>query len=206
MASKDSDSGQQKASRRTEETDEVQAESTSDVQERNEKLTDDVDALLDEIDDVLEENAEEFIKGYVQKGGPVSGAGNGLGRLPESYLAPGITSFSEFVALQSPDLLPSRRALPGTLPELPHATTIVALTIAGGVIMAGDRRATMGLTIAQRDIEKVFQADEYSAVGIAGTAGLAIEMVRLFQVELEHYEKLEGSTLSLEARPTGCPR
>jgi ubiquitin-like protein Pup len=69
MASKDSDSGQQKASRRTEETDEVQAESTSDVQERNEKLTDDVDALLDEIDDVLEENAEEFIKGYVQKGG-----------------------------------------------------------------------------------------------------------------------------------------
>ncbi|HZG96042.1 MAG TPA: ubiquitin-like protein Pup [Mycobacteriales bacterium] len=69
MASKDSDSGQQRASRRAEETDEVQAEGTSDVQERNEKLTDDVDALLDEIDDVLEENAEEFIKGYVQKGG-----------------------------------------------------------------------------------------------------------------------------------------
>ena len=69
MASKDSDSGQQRGSRRTEETDEVQADSTSDVQERNEKLTDDVDALLDEIDDVLEENAEEFIKGYVQKGG-----------------------------------------------------------------------------------------------------------------------------------------
>ena len=130
----------------------------------------------------------------------MSSAGNGLGRLPESYLAPGITSFSEFVALQSPDLLPSRRALPGTLPELPHATTIVALTIAGGVIMAGDRRATMGLTIAQRDIEKVFQADEYSAVGIAGTAGIAVEMVRLFQVELEHYEKLEGSTLSLEGK------
>ena len=66
--------------------------------------------------------------------------------------------------------------------------------------MAGDRRATMGNVIAQRDIEKVFPADEYSCVGIAGTAGLAVEMVRLFQVELEHYEKLEGATLSLEGK------
>ena len=66
--------------------------------------------------------------------------------------------------------------------------------------MAGDRRATMGNIIAQRDIEKVFPADEYSCVGIAGTAGLAIEMVRLFQVELEHYEKLEGNVLSLEGK------
>ena len=73
-------------------------------------------------------------------------------------------------------------------------------TFAGGVVMAGDRRATMGNVIAQRDIEKVFQADEYSCVGIAGTAGLAIEMVRLFQVELEHYEKLEGATLSLDGK------
>jgi ubiquitin-like protein Pup len=69
MATKDSGGGQQRASRKSEETDEVQAEVSSDVQERSEKLTDDVDALLDEIDDVLEENAEEFIKGYVQKGG-----------------------------------------------------------------------------------------------------------------------------------------
>ena len=61
--------------------------------------------------------------------------------------------------------------------------------------MAGDRRATMGNVIAQRDIEKVFPADEYSCVGIAGTAGLAVEMVRLFQTELEHYEKIEGITL-----------
>jgi proteasome beta subunit len=76
----------------------------------------------------------------------------------------------------------------------------VAVTHAKGVIMAGDRRATMGNVIAQRDIEKVFPADEYSCVGIAGTAGLAIEMVRLFQVELEHYEKLEGATLSLEGK------
>ena len=66
--------------------------------------------------------------------------------------------------------------------------------------MAGDRRATMGNVIAQRDIEKVFPADEYSCVGIAGTAGLAVEMVRLFQVELEHYEKIEGTTLSLDGK------
>jgi proteasome beta subunit len=66
--------------------------------------------------------------------------------------------------------------------------------------MAGDRRATMGNIIAQRDIEKVFPADEFSCVGIAGTAGLAVEMVRLFQTELEHYEKIEGSTLSLDGK------
>ncbi|MCU1594054.1 MAG: proteasome subunit beta, partial [Frankiales bacterium] len=84
--------------------------------------------------------------------------------------------------------------------DAPHGTTIVAVTHAGGVVMAGDRRATMGNVIAQRDIEKVFPADEHSCVGIAGTAGLAIEMVRLFQVELEHYEKIEGSQLSLEGK------
>ncbi|MCU1603048.1 MAG: proteasome subunit beta [Frankiales bacterium] len=88
----------------------------------------------------------------------------------------------------------------GATIEAPHGTTIVAVTHADGVIMAGDRRATMGNVIAQRDIEKVFPADEFSCVGIAGTAGLAIEMVRLFQVELEHYEKLEGSTMSLDGK------
>ena len=84
--------------------------------------------------------------------------------------------------------------------DVPHGTTIVAATYDGGVIMAGDRRATIGNVIAQRDIQKVFPTDEYSCVGIAGTAGLAIEMVRLFQVELEHYEKLEGATLSLDGK------
>jgi len=84
--------------------------------------------------------------------------------------------------------------------EAPHGTTIVAVTHATGVVMAGDRRATMGNIIAQRDIEKVFQADDYSVVGIAGTAGLAVEMVRLFQVELEHYEKMEGHVLSLDGK------
>jgi proteasome beta subunit len=82
----------------------------------------------------------------------------------------------------------------------PHGTTIVAATFPGGVVMAGDRRATMGNIIAQRDIEKVFPADEFSCVGIAGSAGLAVEMVRLFQTELEHYEKIEGSTLSMDGK------
>ena len=83
---------------------------------------------------------------------------------------------------------------------MPHGTTIVAVSFPGGVVLAGDRRATMGNVIAQRDIEKVFPADEHSAVGIAGTAGLAVEMVKLFQLELEHFEKVEGSTLSLEGK------
>jgi proteasome beta subunit len=81
-----------------------------------------------------------------------------------------------------------------------HGTTIVAVTFPDGVIMAGDRRATMGSMIAQRDVEKVFHADEYSCVGYAGTAGVGAELIRLFQVELEHYEKIEGTTLSLEAK------
>jgi proteasome beta subunit len=82
----------------------------------------------------------------------------------------------------------------------PHATTIVALTTAEGVVMAGDRRATMGNLIASRDIEKVHPADMYSLIGIAGTAGIGIELMRLFQVELEHYEKIEGIMLSLDGK------
>ena len=123
-------------------------------------------------------------------------------RLPDAFFAPGTSSFTEFVGSQSPQLLPSSRSLPqGNAGDLaPHGTTIVAATFPGGVVMAGDRRATMGNVIAQRDIEKVFPADEYSAVGIAGSAGIAIEMVRLFQVELEHYEKIEGTTLSMDGK------
>ena len=123
-------------------------------------------------------------------------------RLPAAYLLPGTSSFSDFLGAQAPELLPSRRSLPpGNAGDLaPHATTIVAATFDGGVVMAGDRRATMGNIIAQRDIEKVFAADEFSAVGIAGTAGLAVEMVRLFQTELEHYEKIEGTTLSMDGK------
>ena len=123
-------------------------------------------------------------------------------RLPAAYLTPGSPSFADFLAEQAPDLLPARRAVPtGNAADLaPHATTIVAATFSDGIVMAGDRRATMGNIIAQRDIEKVFPADEYSVVGIAGTAGLAVEMVRLFQTELEHYEKIEGITLSMDGK------
>ncbi len=114
----------------------------------------------------------------------------------------GSSSFADFLSEQAPELLPSRRSLPeGNAADLaPHGTTIVAATYPGGVVMAGDRRATMGNIIAQRDIEKVFPADEYSCVGIAGTAGIAVEMVRLFQTELEHYEKIEGTTLSMDGK------
>ncbi|WP_405391799.1 proteasome subunit beta [Streptomyces sp. NBC_01102] len=124
------------------------------------------------------------------------------GRLPAAFLTPGSSSFMDFLSDQSPSMLPGNRSLPplqGAI-EAPHGTTIVAASFPGGVVLAGDRRATMGNMIAQRDIEKVFPADEYSAVGIAGTAGLAVEMVKLFQLELEHFEKVEGATLSLEGK------
>jgi proteasome beta subunit len=84
--------------------------------------------------------------------------------------------------------------------DVRHGTTIAALRYAGGVVMAGDRRATEGVSIAHRGIEKVFPADRFSAVAIAGAAGPAIEMVRLFQTQLEHYEKVEGAVLSLEGK------
>jgi len=124
------------------------------------------------------------------------------GRLPDVYTSVGTSSFTQFLSVAHPDLLPGRRPLPpGAAGDLsPHATTIVAITAAGGVVMAGDRRATMGNMIAQRDIEKVHPADAYSLVGIAGTAGIGIEVIRLFQVELEHYEKIEGTMLSLDGK------
>ncbi|WP_431681906.1 proteasome subunit beta [Kitasatospora sp. KL5] len=124
----------------------------------------------------------------------------GTGRLPAAFLTPGSSSFMDFLGRQAPELLPGNRRLPEGVLEAPHGTTIVSAVFGGGVVIAGDRRATMGNVIAQRDIEKVFPADEYSAVGIAGTAGLAVEMVRLFQLELEHYEKIEGAVLSLEGK------
>jgi proteasome beta subunit len=123
------------------------------------------------------------------------------GRLPEAFMTPGSSSFSEFLAAHARHLLPGGHPLPpGSVPQVPHATTIVALSYRDGVLMAGDRRATMGNLIAHREIEKVFPADGYSCIGIAGSAGLAVEMVRLFQVELEHYEKIEGALLSLDGK------
>ena len=124
------------------------------------------------------------------------------GRLPGAFFAPASSSFVDFLSAYRPDLLPSKRleATQGMTIEAPHGTTIVAVVHSTGVVMAGDRRATMGNIIAQRDMEKVFQADDYSCVGIAGSAGIAIELVRLFQVQLEHYEKIEGTTLSLDGK------
>lgn len=111
------------------------------------------------------------------------------------------SSFIEHLQRSRPELLPFNQApAAGHIPPVPHATTIVALSYPGGVLMAGDRRATMGNVIASRHIEKVFPADEYSVLGIAGTAGLAIDITRLFQVELEHYEKIEGTLLSLDGK------
>jgi len=118
------------------------------------------------------------------------------------------SSFVDFLSSAAAELMPGSRlgaqvaggGATASVPQLAHATTIVAAVFTGGVLMAGDRRATMGNLIAQRDIEKVFAADDYSLVGIAGTAGLAVELVRLFQVELEHYEKIEGTALTLDGK------
>ena len=124
--------------------------------------------------------------------------------LPASYFTVGSSSFTDFLAATSPELLPGRRVsnlAPGAEPVVGrHGTTIVAALFRGGVLIAGDRRATAGNLIAQRDMEKVFVVDDYSAVGIAGTAAIAVEMVRLFAVELQHYEKIEGVQLTLTGK------
>jgi len=126
------------------------------------------------------------------------------GRFPAAFMSAGTSSFADFLSGYAPSMLPGHgtSGLPasGPLADLPHGTTIVAAACDGGVVMAGDRRATAGSMIAQRDIEKVFRSDEFSSVGIAGVAGVGVELVRLFQVELEHYEKLEGRALSLEGK------
>ncbi|HKH54638.1 MAG TPA: proteasome subunit beta [Propionibacteriaceae bacterium] len=118
--------------------------------------------------------------------------------LTPDFLRADTSSFADFAARVAPNVLPSQRNVSAGAGDLvPHGTTIVAATFPGGVVVAGDRRATMGNVIAQRDIEKVYPADEFSIIGIAGAAGIAVEMVGLFQVELEHYEKIEGAPLSL---------
>ncbi len=124
--------------------------------------------------------------------------------LSSTYLRAQTSSFTEFLRLVAPQSLPAARLQAGQLstpgapgPLTAHATTIVALCYDGGVVMAGDRRATAGNVIAQNDIQKVFAADELSLVGMAGAAGIGIELIGLFQLELEHYEKIEGAPLSL---------
>ena len=124
------------------------------------------------------------------------------GRLPAAFMSAGTSSFTDFLTGYSPGLLPGHGHGPaaGGGVDVPHGTTIVAAACKHGIVMAGDRRATAGSMIAQRDIEKVFRSDEFSCVGISGAAGIALDLTRLFQVELEHYEKLEGRALSLEGK------
>ena len=140
----------------------------------------------------------------------MSGRGQGAaGSPPPGFMGLQTSSFTDFLASHSPELLPGRmkpsadsgQGTPNqVIRDLPHATTIVAAMCAGGVVLAGDRRATAGSMIAKRDVEKVFRSDEFSAMGYAGTGSVGIEFVRLFQVELEHYEKMEGRSLSLEGK------
>ena len=115
---------------------------------------------------------------------------------PDDSPGPSFVNLLERVGLTPP--------IPGGADHAPfdvrHGTTITALRYVDGVVMAGDRRATEGPSIAHRALEKVFEADRYSGVAIAGAAGPAIEMVRLFQLQLEHYEKVEDTHLSLEGK------
>ncbi|WP_448457385.1 proteasome subunit beta [Mycobacterium syngnathidarum] len=110
-----------------------------------------------------------------------------------------LSSFSELLRRQAPELLPGNRVADGAINPtnaVPHGTTIVAIKYPGGVLIAGDRRATQGNMIAGRDVQKVYITDDYTATGIAGTAAIAVEFARLYAVELEHYEKLEGVALT----------
>jgi proteasome beta subunit len=126
---------------------------------------------------------------------------HGDGRVPsEAWQS---SSFSDFLSLYAPDLLPGRSLRAPVLAgssiasQVSHGTTIIAAVHARGVVIAGDRRATTGSMISKRDVDKVFRSDEFSAVAMAGTLALGIDFAHLFQVELEHYEKMEGRPLSL---------
>lgn len=117
-----------------------------------------------------------------------------------------LSSFSDFLRRQAPELLPGSvtgaRSAGGAegAGQFPHGTTIVALKYPGGVAIAGDRRSTQGNMIAGRDVQKVYITDDYTATGIAGTAAVAVEFARLYAVELEHYEKLEGVPLTFAGK------
>jgi proteasome beta subunit len=127
-----------------------------------------------------------MIDGPVQ---PPASAGGPIGANP---------SFFDLIRRTRPEALPTAWGS-GEL-TLPHGTTVVGLKFAGGVIFAGDRRATEGYAIADDKMDKVFAADRFSAIAIAGAAGQAVEIVKLFQLELEHYEKITGDRLSLEGK------
>ncbi|WP_328357341.1 proteasome subunit beta [Mycobacterium sp. NBC_00419] len=123
-------------------------------------------------------------------------------RLATSSPLTDLSSFSEFLRREAPQLLPTAGTVGAPAPgdALPHGTTIVALRYPGGVLIAGDRRSTQGHMIAGRDVQKVYITDDYTATGIAGTAAIAVEFARLYAVELEHYEKLEGVALTFAGK------
>lgn len=123
------------------------------------------------------------------------------------------SSFYHYLSVHKPELLPMARwhnllnptlspvgSPQGQMPPLPHGTTVLAFTYQNGVLIAGDRRATEGFQIASMRMEKVFQTDEFSAMAIAGAAGPCVEMAKLFRIELEHYEKLDGQPLTCEGK------
>ena len=124
-------------------------------------------------------------------------------RLPGAQsLATDTSSFSELLRRQAPHLLPAGGSAGDVTVSnaLPHGTTIVAIKFPGGVLIAGDRRSTQGNMIAGRDVQKIHVTDDYTATGIAGTAAIAVEFARLYAVELEHYEKLEGVALTFAGK------
>jgi proteasome beta subunit len=109
------------------------------------------------------------------------------------------SSFMEVLQRESPHLIPRLSEAAGVA-QIPHGTTVLAMRYREGVIMAGDRQATAGFQVASRRMEKIFKTDDLSGIGIAGAAGPAMEMAKLFQTELEHYEKVEGDNLSLDGK------
>ena len=132
-----------------------------------------------------------------------------------SFTSDPCSSFYQFLTSQRPELLPMARwgtlphqqgsaeiPLSNRLPPWPHGTTVLAFTYHSGVLIAGDRRATEGYQIAANRMDKVFQTDDYSAMAIAGAAGPCVEMAKLFRIELEHYEKLDGKPLTCEGKAT----
>jgi proteasome beta subunit len=135
-------------------------------------------------------------------------------RIPfPSFSSDPCSSFYQFLTTQRPELLPMSRwgtlpaqqgshelSLSHQLPPWPHGTTVLAFTYQNGVLIAGDRRATEGFQIATNRMDKVFQTDDFSAIAIAGAAGPCVEMAKLFRIELEHYEKLDGKPLTCEGK------
>ncbi|MCG8588086.1 MAG: proteasome subunit beta [Proteobacteria bacterium] len=111
------------------------------------------------------------------------------------------SSFFELLRVDHPHLVPDFSAVDSSAAaQIPHGTTVLAFKYSGGVVVAGDRLATAGHSVASRDVEKVFATDQYSLMAISGAAGPSIEMARILSVELEHYEKMEGESLELEGK------